>query len=92
MKLGLLTAALIFSTGAFAQDAPKSPTVGGKPTVRMKPKAPVGCTLIGTVKGTKLWAGDCTTSDQLRSSVTAAEPDEPPLQDRATGAIPAGQK
>ena len=69
-ELGLLTAALILSTSAFAQDAPKPPTVG-KPLVQVKPKAPVGCTLVGTVKGTKLWAGDCTASDQLRSSVPA---------------------
>jgi hypothetical protein len=91
MKLGLLTAALILSTGALAQDAPKSPAMGDKPLVRVKPKAPVGCTLVGTVKGTKLWAGDCTASEQLRSSVPA-ETSEPPLLDRAAGAIPPGQK
>jgi hypothetical protein len=92
MKLGLLTAVLIVSTGAFAQDAPKSLTVGDKPLVRVKPKPPFGCTLVGTVKGTKLWAGDCTASDQLRSSVPATENSEPPLLDRAIGVIPPGQK
>jgi hypothetical protein len=44
-----------------------------------------------SVKGTKLWAGDCTASEQLRSSVPA-ETSKPPLLDRAAGAIPPGQK
>ena len=91
MKLFLLTAALILSTSVYAQDASKPPTGGGKSAARMKPKA-VGCTLVGTVRGTKLWAGDCTAPDQLRSSVTATESSEPPLQDQATGAFPPGQK
>jgi hypothetical protein len=92
MKLFLLAAALILSTSVYAQDASKPPTGGGsKSAARMKPKA-VGCTLVGTVRGTKLWAGDCAAPDQLRSSVTATESSEPPLQDQATGAIPPGQK
>jgi hypothetical protein len=91
MKLFLLTAALILSTSVYAQDASKPPTGGGKSAARMKPKA-VGCTVVGTVRGTKLWAGDCTASDQLRSSVPPTESSEPPLQDQATGAIPPGQK
>ena len=92
MKLFLLTAALILSTSVYAQDASKPPTGGGKSAARMKPKALVGCTLVGTVRGTKLWAGDCTAPDQLRSSVPATESSEPPLQDQATGAIPPSQK
>jgi hypothetical protein len=92
MKLFLLSAALILSTSVYAQDAPKPPTGGGKSAARMKPKAPLGCTLVGTVRGTKLWAGDCTAPDQLRSSVPATESSEPPLQDQATEAIPPGQK
>ena len=56
MKLFLLTAALILSTSVYAQDAAKPPTGGIKAATRMKPKAPVGCTLVGTVRGTKLWA------------------------------------
>jgi hypothetical protein len=47
-----------------------------------KPLAPLGCKLVGTVKGTKLWAGDCTGSAELRGSATATE----------TGVIPPGQK
>ena len=50
------------------------------------------CTLVGTVRGTKLWASDCAAPDQLRSSVTATESSEPPLQDQATEAITPGQK
>jgi hypothetical protein len=92
MKLFLLSAALILSTSVYAQDASKPPTGGGKSAARMKPKAPLGCTLVGTVRGTKLWAGDCTAPDQLRSSVPATESSEPPLQDQATEAIPPGQK
>ena len=92
MKLFLLTAALILSTSVCAQDAAKPPTGGSKAAARMKPKAPVGCTLVGTVRGTKLWAGDCAAPDQLRSSVTASESSEPPSQDQATGAIPPGQR
>jgi hypothetical protein len=92
VKLGLLTAALILSTSAYAQDAPKAATAGSKSAAQIRPKAPMGCTLVGTVKGTKLWAGDCAAPDQLRSSVPATENSEPPLQDRANGAIPPGQK
>jgi len=91
MKLFVLTAALILSTSVYAQDASKPPTGGGKSAARMKPKA-VGCTLVGTVRGTKLWAGECAAPDQLRSSVPATESSEPPLQDQAAGAIPPGQK
>ena len=91
MKLFLLTAALILSTSVYAQDASKPPTGGDKSVARMKPKA-VGCTLVGTVRATKLWAGDCAAPDKLRSSVTASESSEPPLQDQATGTIPPGQK
>jgi hypothetical protein len=64
MKYLLLCAALIFSTGAIAQDAPK---VGTKPLVQIKPKGPVGCKQVGTVKGTKLWAGDCVASAPVTS-------------------------
>jgi hypothetical protein len=92
MKLFLLTAALILSTSVYAQDASKPSTGDGKLAARMKPKAPVGCTLVGTVRGTKLWAGDCAAPDQLRSSIPATEGAVPPSQDQPTGAIPSGQK
>ena len=69
----IILAMLVFSTDALAQGAPskpKGPTVGAKPLLQVKPAAPTGCKLVETVKGTKLWAGDCVASDQLRSSVT----------------------
>ena len=87
MKLFLLAAALILSTSVYAQDASKTPTGGGKSAARMKPKT-VGCTLVGTVRGTKLWP----VTVRRQSSVPATESSEPPLQDQATGAIPPGQK
>jgi hypothetical protein len=43
-----------FSMVAFAQTATPS-----KPPSQAKPKPPLGCKFVGTVKGTKLWAGDC---------------------------------
>jgi hypothetical protein len=80
------------SGGTLAQNtAPaKRPTVGGKPVVQVKPSAPPSCKLIGTVKGTKLWAGDCTASE-LRTTVPAEETSKPP-PDEPVGAIPKGEK
>ena len=46
--------------------------VGSRPLVQITPKGPTGCKLVGTVKGTKLWAGNCEASE-LRRSVPAAE-------------------
>ena len=57
MRALLVLAAIGFSATAFAQTAP--PQVGGKPLVVVKPSTPIGCKLVGTVKGTKIWAGDC---------------------------------
>jgi hypothetical protein len=74
---------LAFIGSGFAQNAPN---------VGKKSSAQSGCKLVGTVKGTKLWAGDCAAPDQLRDSVIATQADEPSLQDQARGAIPAGQK
>ena len=90
MKAFLLVFAIVLSTNAFAQDA--SPKIGNKSAVQAKSKGSVGCTLVGKVKGTKLWAGDCTASDQLRSSVPAADTSEPSSPDGTTGSIPPGQK
>jgi hypothetical protein len=58
MRTLLVVAAIIgLSASAFAQTA--VPKVGGKPLRQAKPQTPMGCKLIGTVKGTKIWAGDC---------------------------------
>jgi hypothetical protein len=60
---------LIFLAAIFvSQDA--TPKAGTKP---VKPKEAAGCKFVGTVKGTKLWAGDCM-GPELRGSDPAAEP------------------
>jgi hypothetical protein len=83
-------AAFLFAASAFAQNAaPPAPRVGTKPSVQAKTQAPLGCKLVGTVRGTKLWAGDCADAAALRSS---AEPATAPLADRAGSAIPVDQK
>ncbi len=55
---------------AFAQSA--TPKVGNKPLVEVKRKERMGCKLVGTVMGTKLWAGDCVGSE-LRGSTTTTQ-------------------
>jgi hypothetical protein len=80
----LIVAAMCFSTSALAQDA--LPKAGNKP---LKPKEPMGCKFVGTVKGTKLWAGDCVALE-LRGSAPAAETQ--PLSERLNEAIPPGPK
>jgi hypothetical protein len=87
MKAALLILIVVcFSSTAFAQSPP--PKVGNKPLAQAKPKEPMGCKLVGTVRGTKLWAGDCVASE-LRG---AASPETQSLPERATGAIPPGEK
>jgi hypothetical protein len=85
MKIFFVLAAISFSTAALAQ----GPSVGGKPLAQVKPKEPMGCKLVGTVRGTKLWAGDCTSSTDQRAAAPATETQ--PLTERATGVIPPGQ-
>ena len=82
-----MLAAMSFSAAAFAQTGP--PKVGNKPLVQVKPKGPTGCKLVGTVKGTKLWAGDCVGSE-LRGAIPSTETQSVP--EPPTGAIPPGQK
>jgi hypothetical protein len=71
----ILTAIVGFSASAFAQTA--APKGGDKPLKQAKPSAPMGCKLVGTVKGTKLWAGDCAAASELRGTTPAAEPATP---------------
>ncbi len=87
MRVLLVLAAISFSATAFAQGAP--PKVGNKPLLQVKPKEPLGCKLVGTVKGTKLWAGDCVGLEQ-RGATPATETQS--LPQRATEAIRPGQK
>jgi hypothetical protein len=73
----LILVAICFSTTAFAQSAPK---VGNKPPVRVKPKEPTACKLVGTVRGTKLWAGDCVGVELLKGPTEMPEQVNPPGQ------------
>jgi hypothetical protein len=84
MRTFLILFAICFSANAFAQDAP--PKVGNKPLVQVKPKEPMGCKLVGTVKGTKLWAGDCAAASELRGTMPSAEPAAPPAPDAGPNA------
>jgi hypothetical protein len=94
----ILIALILLPTATLAQNtAPaKRPPVGGKPIVHAKPivhgkpSAPAGCKLVGTVKGTKLWAGDCAASE-LRTTMPAEETSKP-LPDQPVGAIPKEQQ
>ena len=80
--------AACFSTNVMAQASP--PKVGNKPLVQVKPKAPMGCKLVGTVKGTKLWAGDCTSSEPNSAAIDPPPP--APSAAQAAGAIPSDPK
>lgn len=86
MRVLIILAALCFSSSAMAQ-TPSLPKVGQKPLVQVKPKATESCKLAGTVKGTKLWAGDCADAAQLRGSAPSAESAPSSLPEQAGGAI-----
>jgi hypothetical protein len=83
MRSLLILVAICFSGTVFAQSTP--PKVG-KPLVQVKPKAPMGCKLVGTVRSTKLWAGDCVGSGSTTTTEKQASPEE------ATGTITPDQK
>jgi len=87
MRSLLILVAICFSGTVFAQSAP--PKVGNKLLVQVKPKALMGCKLVGTVRGTKLWAGDCQGAE-LRGSTTTTE--NQALPEQATGSITPDQK
>jgi hypothetical protein len=88
MRALVIFAAVIFFTSAYAQDAPP-PKVSNKPLAQVKRKEPMGCKLVGTIKGIKLWAGDRVGSE-LRGATPATETQS--LPERASGVIPPGQK
>ena len=85
MRSLFILVAICFSGTVFAQSAP--PKVGNKTVVQVKPKAPMGCKFVGTVRGTKLWAGDCA-EPELRGSTTTTEA----LPEETTGSITPAQK
>ena len=87
MRSLLILVAICFSATAFAQSGP--PKVGNKPLVQVKPKEPMGCKLVGTVRGTKLLAGDCV-GPELRGPTTTSETQA--LPEQATSAITPDQK
>src|SRR5438477_4344275 len=74
MRALIFLGAICFSTTAFAQSSPpiKKPALA-----QAAPKEPMGCRLVGTVKGTKLWAGDCAAASELRGTMPSAEPAAP---------------
>ena len=81
MKTFVGLAAFLFAISvAVAQNA-KSPAPA-------KSHASTGCKFVGTVKGTKLWAGDCTDAAGLRGSNTAPQS----LPAPGGAAIPPAQK
>jgi len=75
----VILVAVCLSTTAFAQGS-----AGNKPVARFKPKEPTACKLVGTVRGTKLWAGDCVGVELLKGSHNSPE--------QETSVIPPGQK
>jgi hypothetical protein len=94
MRTALCFAILLIPTLALAQGAKpaKRPAVGANPLVQVKPRAPVGCKLVGTVKGTKLWAGECTAAPALRTGTPAEESSPTSVPDAADGATPKDQQ
>ena len=94
MRTPLWFAMLLIPTLALAQGATpaKRPTVGAKPLVQVKPRPPVGCKLVGMVKGTKLWAGECTAAPELRTGTPAEESSPTSVPDAAVGATPKDQQ
>jgi hypothetical protein len=73
MRALLILVAICCSANAFAQAAPKA----SKAVHQVRPKEPMGCKFVGTVRGTKLWAGDCAAASELRGTTSPAEPAEP---------------
>lgn len=72
MRTLLILAAIIgLSAAASAQTG--APKVGGKPLAQVKPRVAMGCKLVGTVKGTKLWAGNCVAEPEIRGATPTPE-------------------
>lgn len=57
MKVITTLLVLSLTSSAFAQSPP--PKQARKSPLQGKPPAAMGCKLVGTVRGTKIWAGDC---------------------------------
>jgi hypothetical protein len=77
--VAFVIALISVSSCALAQGTPaKEPSVRGKPIAQGKPVTPMGCQLVGSVRGTKIWAGDCVGATELRGSRPAEELSSPP--------------
>jgi len=87
MRTAVCFAILLIPTLALAQGTKpaKRPTVGTKPLVQVKPRAPAGCKLVGMVKGTKLWAGECTEAPALRTGTPTEESSSTTVPDAEGG-------
>ena len=86
MRSLFILIAICLSGPVFAQSAP--PKAGNKALVHAKPNAQMGCKFVGTVRGTKLWAGDCA-GPELRGSTTTTDQASP---EETTGSITPDQK
>ena len=86
MRALLVLIIVCFSATAFAQSPPPK---AAKSQAQSKPQTAMGCKLVGTVRGTKIWAGDCTDAAGLRGAAPTAETASPSLPEQAVGA---GQK
>jgi hypothetical protein len=86
MRAFLVLLMVCFSMTALAQSPP--PKTDNKPPVHVRSKEPMGCKLVGTVRGTKLWAGDCVASE-LRGAVPTETQTSP---ERAPDATPPSEK
>lgn len=71
MRALLVLITICFSAAAFAQSPPPK---AGKSRAQPKPQMPMVCKLVGTVKGTKIWAGDCADATVLRGGLPGAAP------------------
>jgi len=77
MKIAVGLLALLFATSAVAQSAaPKA----DKRSAQVKPQAPMGCKLVGTVRGTKIWAGDCVSAVHAEPPPPAEWSSNPPAE------------
>ncbi len=87
MRALVILTAVCFSTSAYAQGVPPRPATSRRGRSGRKNRC--GCKLVGRVRGTKLWAGDCV-GPELRgaipSTATQSVPESP------TGAILPDQK
>jgi hypothetical protein len=67
--------------------AQNTPTAKHRPpTAQAKAKQPAGCTLVGSVRGTKLWAGNCVSAE---AAPPAAEPEQ---EQESKAATPGGKE